>query len=326
MNNSSELPAEALQWLRSRDCEVYDVEKLAGDASTRLFFRLHHSSGSSILSEDPSLKNKTYPLLPLYDVLRPAGFPIPEIYFHSRDKGYLVMQDCGDIPLQKYIQDSPDKGLALLSESLDLLKTLQRLDFSAIPGNRALDRWRCMYEIEFFIHHTLVCRYGYDGASDEVDEIRREWRRLCRYIHEESTFVPAHRDYHSRNIMIHKERPFVIDYQDLMPGPRDYDAASLIFDPYMDIPLSSRFDLTEKWLRYSNGNSDLFYMVVLQRHLKAMGSYGYLGGTKGKGTYMRALDSTLRLMEAYSPVLQMEKGIIKKILSIMKKADSVLTK
>ena len=56
-----------------------------------------------------------------------------------------------------------------------------------------------------------------------VEELASEPRVLC------------HRDYHSRNLMVHGGQLYVIDFQDARMGPDTYDLASLLRDSYVDI-------------------------------------------------------------------------------------------
>ena len=46
----------------------------------------------------------------------------------------------------------------------------------------------------------------------------------------------CHRDYHSRNLMLHDEPLYIIDFQDARMGPDTYDLASLLRDSYVDLP------------------------------------------------------------------------------------------
>ena len=48
--------------------------------------------------------------------------------------------------------------------------------------------------------------------------------------------VLCHRDYHSRNLMLHEGLLYMIDFQDARMGPDTYDLVSLLRDSYVDLP------------------------------------------------------------------------------------------
>ena len=52
----------------------------------------------------------------------------------------------------------------------------------------------------------------------------------------EQPTVIVHRDYHSRNLMIHNSQMGIIDYQDAVIGPITYDLVSLLKDCYLSWP------------------------------------------------------------------------------------------
>ena len=45
----------------------------------------------------------------------------------------------------------------------------------------------------------------------------------------------CHRDYHSRNLMLHRGSLHIIDFQDARMGPDTYDLVSLLRDSYVDL-------------------------------------------------------------------------------------------
>ena len=62
------------------------------------------------------------------------------------------------------------------------------------------------------------------GVRAIVETLAAEPRVLC------------HRDYHSRNLMLHDGRLYIIDFQDARMGPDTYDLVSLLRDSYVDLP------------------------------------------------------------------------------------------
>jgi aminoglycoside/choline kinase family phosphotransferase len=118
--------------------------------------------------------------------------------------------------------------------------------------------------------------------------------------------VFVHRDYHSRNLMITRERnPGVIDFQDALRGPVGYDLVSLLKDCYISWPRAR----VEGWVRdyrllmhergsRSAGTNDRqmlrwFDVIGIQRHLKVLGIFARLWYRDGKAGYLSDLPRTL---------------------------------
>ena len=119
--------------------------------------------------------------------------------------------------------------------------------------------------------------------------------------------VFVHRDYHSRNLMITRERnPGIIDFQDALRGPVGYDLVSLLKDCYISWPRAR----VEGWVRdyrlmmhergsRSAGSNDTqmlrwFDVIGVQRHLKVLGIFARLWYRDGKSGYLDDLPLTLR--------------------------------
>ena len=80
----------------------------------------------------------------------------------------------------------------------------------------------------------------------------RRSREECRAIVEELAAEPrvlCHRDYHSRNLMLHDGRLYIIDFQDARMGPDTYDLVSLLRDSYVDLAerAGRRADRVSSW-------------------------------------------------------------------------------
>ena len=64
--------------------------------------------------------------------------------------------------------------------------------------------------------------------------LRAEWAAIAEELAAEPR-VLCHRDYHSRNLMLHDGSLYIIDFQDARMGPDTYDLVSLLRDSYVDI-------------------------------------------------------------------------------------------
>jgi aminoglycoside/choline kinase family phosphotransferase len=102
--------------------------------------------------------------------------------------------------------------------------------------------------------------------------------------------VCIHRDFQSENILMCGNEVRFVDFQGARLGPAGYDAASLLFDPYvpqLDDSASTR--LFEYYLSktVTGISEEAFYVCAVQRLMQALGAYGNLSIHKGKERYRR---------------------------------------
>jgi aminoglycoside/choline kinase family phosphotransferase len=117
--------------------------------------------------------------------------------------------------------------------------------------------------------------------------------------------VYVHRDYHSRNLMvIEKNNPGVIDFQDAVYGPITYDISSLWRDAYIAWPEERIIDWVIKfWEEGRNAGLPMpndfgqfyrdFEWMGLQRHLKVLGIFARLFHRDGKDAYLNDIPLVL---------------------------------
>ncbi len=120
----------------------------------------------------------------------------------------------------------------------------------------------------------------------------------------------CHRDYHSRNLMLHDGSLFIIDFQDARMGPDTYDLVSLLRDSYVDLTSQQVDELIAYFLalhgRRRRGDARIrrpnsarrFDVMALQRNLKALGTFGYQTVTRGNPVYIQYMPRTLAYVRA----------------------------
>jgi aminoglycoside/choline kinase family phosphotransferase len=116
-----------------------------------------------------------------------------------------------------------------------------------------------------------------------------------------------HRDFQSQNVMITAGGiPRVIDFQGARMAPGAYDVASILWDPYcrLDDGLRDRlieYYVTEMKIRSEGFNERVFLDSLipcrLQRHMQALGAYGFLSVVKGKKYFEKHIPEALRLLK-----------------------------
>jgi aminoglycoside/choline kinase family phosphotransferase len=284
------------------------VLPLTGDASDRRYFRVLQDDVPSIvlaLHAGP-IEFQTLPFANVADLLQQMRLPVPSILGHSDADGILALQDLGDVTLQAHLgAASAAEHAALYREAVSLIELLQRrgLDLSSdrfIPYRIAFDVEKLTWELEFFVKHFLLAYRGAQLSDGDRQELAIEWSAIAEELATEPR-VLCHRDYHSRNLMWHNGRLYLIDFQDARLGPDTYDLVSLLRDSYVDLTDLEVDDLIAYFLALKTTEPSQasefrrrFDVMALQRNLKALGTFGYQTTTRGNTVYIQYIPRTLR--------------------------------
>src|SRR5947208_13421737 len=150
--------------------------------------------------------------------------PIPTVLGPADDLGVLALADLGDVTLQAHLgAASAADHAALYRQAVALIATLQRrgAELAApeyLPFGIAFDVEKLTWELDFFIKHFIEAYRGVVMSPAEREELRSEFAVVTALLAAEPQ-VLCHRDYHSRNLMLHDERLYIIDFQDARMGP-----------------------------------------------------------------------------------------------------------
>jgi N-acetylmuramate 1-kinase len=294
------------------------VVPLTGDASDRKYFRVIRSGEPSFVLalHSAPFDYETLPFVNVAELLGKVPLPIPRIIDHAGDLALLALEDLGDVTLQAHLGAAPaGEHSALYRQAVGFIEALQRrgseLESSAyVPYSVAFDVEKLTWEFDFFIKHFIESYRGLvlppamraalrEEGAWIIEELTAERRVLC------------HRDYHSRNLMLHDERLYIIDFQDARMGPDTYDLVSLLRDSYVDINEESVEEFIAYFLalRGKNGGPDVthtaagwdarefrrrFDLMALQRNLKALGTFGFQTTARRNPVYIQYMPRTLR--------------------------------
>jgi len=302
---------------------VEGVAELAGDASTRRYYRVRMAPGFPI----PSLVMMEYPdevppgrELPFVNVhryLRKAGVPVPEIYLAVPEAKRLFLEDAGDTMLEGAVHSArtAEEVLPLYGRCIDVLVRIQwdgtkALDGNALPSRLAFDVGKFVEEIDFFFENAVR---KYAGIALSETEERALEDLFLPFLSElaELPRILVHRDYHSRNIMViprgegNADRALrILDFQDARMGNVFYDLCSLLRDSYVTLPEKTVDELVYAYrdaapakLRRMGGDQAAFAyrldVSALQRNIKAIGTFGNQSHNLGKTFYLRFIPPTV---------------------------------
>jgi aminoglycoside/choline kinase family phosphotransferase len=283
------------------------VVPLTGDASDRRYFRVLLPDNASIvlaLNAAP-FEFDTLPFVNVAHLLARMPVPIPTVLGHADDLGVLALTDLGDVTLQAHLgAATPTEHAALYRQAVALIATLQRRGAELaspeyLPYGVAFDVEKLTWELDFFIKHFIEAYRGVVIPAAARDQLRNEFKTIVESLAAESR-VLCHRDYHSRNLMLHHEELYIIDFQDARLGPDTYDLVSLLRDSYVDLPEQTVGELIAYFLALSGRTGEertfrqRFDVMALQRNLKALGTFGYQTTARRNPVYIQYIPRTLR--------------------------------
>ncbi len=306
--------------------ECTGLSPLEGDASNRRYYRIAlgekppHSVILMQLADQEGFKQSEEAVsgtaaaiaeLPFTNVRRHlarAGVAVPTLYHHDEAAGLLYLEDFGDVTLAEACRQVEDAELTnLYRAAVEMLVRIHTKATSpANPGciafHRSFDVALLNWEFEHFLEFGVVARNGRPMCANDMQAIQAEFHKLAELIASQPR-VFTHRDYHSRNLMVHGKRIGVLDFQDALLGPPTYDLASLLRDAYREVDDS----LIEDLLAYYQdqvakqrpasmrrpGFRRLFDLTSIQRNLKAAGRFVYIERVKGNPKFLEDVPRTL---------------------------------
>ncbi|MEP7308669.1 MAG: phosphotransferase [Acidobacteriota bacterium] len=284
------------------------VIPLTGDASDRRYFRLIRPDGVSIvlaLHSGP-ITFASLPFVKVSELLRQMPLPTPDILGHSDPLGILALEDLGDVTLQAHLGAAATaEHAALYRKAIELIDTIQRrgaelADDTHVPYRIAFDVEKLTWELAFFAKHFIEGFRGAAVSGSARTMLDEEFSSIASELAAEPR-VLCHRDYHSRNLMVHARSLYVIDFQDARQGPETYDLVSLLRDSYVDVDELAVEDLIAYFLALKGRQAvpadefrRRFDLMSLQRNLKALGTFGYQTVARGNPVYIQYVPRTLR--------------------------------
>jgi aminoglycoside/choline kinase family phosphotransferase len=288
------------------------VVALTGDASDRRYFRvLVPHEPTQVLAVHPGpLDFDALPFVNVARLLAAMPVPVPRILHHSNELGIIALQDLGDVTLQAHLGAATgSEHAALYRQAVALIDTLQRrgaelADPGFAPYGIAFDVEKLTWELNFFVKHFLEAYRGATFGEPERRALGEEFAAIADELAAEPR-VLCHRDYHSRNLMLHEGQLYIIDFQDARMGPDTYDLVSLLRDAYVDFTEAHVEELIAFFLALrgqaatgdgSGGGRrfrERFDLMALQRNLKALGTFGFQAATRVNPVYIQYIPRTL---------------------------------
>ncbi len=272
-------------------------EPINKGASTRKFLRFTDADGNRLVACFYGTQKREDALYAkLARFLRANGIDVCDIVKSCGRRRIIVMADGGENDLLSLAKQSPYNAAPFYGRAIENLRRLHTTATESYlkkpfelshPFDEALYGW----EQNYFKQECLISKFGI-APTPELDA---ELSEITRILLREPP-VLLHRDFQSQNIMAELGKIRIIDFQGMRMGCALYDVASLLFDPYVDLPDEIVRDCLRLYFRAdpTPEQMSLFYTAACERLMQALGAYGFLSIKKGKTEYAQYFDSAIK--------------------------------
>ena len=297
--------------------------------SDRRYFRVRNKGKTAVLMsckpDDPDYeRHLIYTLF-----LEGHSVPVPGLIASDEITREALFEDCGDTSLYSYMKLPHDSAHVeeIYRSVLDILVMLhsritQHVHECPPLQARIFDYDHLRWETGYFLDRFVI---GLHKATlSDRPALEEEFHRLAKTVDACSRSV-IHRDFQCQNIMITRGGiPRVIDFQGARMAPPAYDLASILWDPYHRLDDGVRERLIDYYAEEMKKNMAGFDEKAfrgslipcrLQRHMQALGAYGFLSAVKGKTYFLKHIPEALRLLKEETVSVKKEYPELYKLVS-----------
>ncbi|MBI5409704.1 MAG: phosphotransferase [Nitrospirae bacterium] len=286
-----------------------DGRKLPGaGGSDKKYYRIKRGKKSAVLMQcgrdDPDFNRQ----MEYTKFFRMHSIPVPEVWEVDFDEKSAVFEDAGDTSLYNWLK-CPREAAEIermyekVIDALAVFHTAATDHVSDCPllKNRIFDYEYFRWETDYFVERFIEDIKGIKTADDPT--LKSELNRLA-FLADSFPKTVIHRDFQSQNVMVPDDGSLrIIDYQGARMAPPAYDVASLLWDPYYRLEDHVRERLVNYYFRKIEDTFDeenfreSLRICRLQRHMQALGAYGFLSSVKGKKYFLKYVPEGLRLLK-----------------------------
>lgn len=292
---------------------------LTAAGSNRSYYRMTGADGRQVIGVAGTSADENRAFLTIGRHLYSQDIAVPEILAVSDCGMYYLQQDLGDTSLFSLLDgarqgDTFDDGvMSLLEQTVSALPDLQfkggeGLDFSVCFPCQSFDRRSILWDLNYFKYCFLK------GSGLEFHEamLEDDFERLADMLLADSPYSTfMFRDFQARNVMIHNNMPWFIDFQGGRRGPVEYDLVSFLWQARAAYSDSVKSRLTDVFLeslaRYRKVDRGSFLermrLFAVMRTLQVLGAYGYRGYFERKAHFLQSVPAAMNNLRGLTDVL-----------------------
>lgn len=277
------------------------ISALPSSGSDRQYFRVEfkkNTINSVLAAYNPDI-NENVAWNSYSEHFKSLGFNVPTIIDRDKSYRYFLLKDLGNTSLFYYVSQGLDEKVISYYEQAvrDLLRFqvegIKGLDLDVAYPVKSFDRRSIMWDLNYFKYYFVKP----NGIIFNENKLEDDFDAFTQHLLNSDLNYFMYRDFQSRNIMIHNDELWYIDFQGGRKGPLQYDLVSLLFQARAQLSEELRSDLKSYYLseleKIIPGKSISFNKYynefIYFRLMQVLGAYGFRGQLQRKTHFLKSI-------------------------------------
>ncbi|HML57022.1 MAG TPA: RNase adapter RapZ [Ferruginibacter sp.] len=313
---------------------ITHIDKLPQSGSDRRYFRVHvtpaDASGKNtfiVAYSQHTEENNNFIRYAAF--FKSHGIRVPEVLAVSDNQQWYVQEDLGYTSLLDVVlkQGFTENVYKLYEQALSQLASMQ------VAGKALTDSNAPVFDQQAILHDLLYFKFYFADVHPISYDKSALFQELQKLASETAALLPKYfmfRDFQSRNIMVHQNEVYCIDFQGAMQGHPAYDAASLLYQAKASLPDDWKEKLFKHYLLcfqqhapvHTTTFTQAYRSMVFIRMLQTLGAYGFRGLIEKKAHFISSIAPALNQLREALPAYQLQHyPELKKVLQALTGED-----
>lgn len=287
------------QWAKE---DPIEINRIAESGSYRKYFRIIGEEKTAIgVFNAENIENKAFISFTKHFLKKSLN--VPKLFSQNLKENIYLLEDLGDETLFSFaLKNKRSDVKNLYKKAIEQLIKFQvdgskGLDYSVCYPRKKFDKQSILWDLNYFKYYFLkLAKIPFDEQK-----LERDFETFAGLLLKADTKYFLYRDFQARNILLHNNELYFIDYQGGKKGALQYDVASLLFQAQINFLPGDRAELLNHYLTELQRKIKIkrknflkhYYNYALIRLLQTFGAYGFRGFFENKSYFLKSIPFAL---------------------------------